>query len=365
MLEVVDLFCGAGGLSWGLQMGGLSVQAGIDLSPACIATYRRNLPGVEGVVGDLCSLKRQDILKFVTSPDNLVLAGCPPCRLFSQLHRRRKPLGEEFGAYLRLLWSLRPRYVVFENVPRIVDRGDAWGALTARLKRLGYFFSSEVVTADHFGVPQRRRRLVLVAARTPITIPDPPEANPRTVRDAIGHLPERDEAIPNHITMNLSSANQARMRLTARDGGRSKSPRVPFDDSYGRMEWDRPAPTITTRCVSFSNGRFGHPEYNRAITVREAAALQSFPENFIFEGGIKETARQVGNAVPPPLAKWLAQIILTHFHGGTETKQKPGRSEYRPAIPIAPPGFDVAGGEEGKRILSMQSPCAFGDKSHK
>jgi DNA (cytosine-5)-methyltransferase 1 len=322
MLEVVDLFCGAGGLSWGLRRGGLTVRAGIDLSPACIATYRRNLPRVEGVVGDLCSLSRQDILEFVSSPDNLVLAGCPPCRLFSQLHRRRKPLGDEFGAYLRLLWSLRPKYVVFENVPRIVDRVDAWGALTARLKQLGYFSCSEVVTADHFGVPQRRRRLVLVAARAPITLPKPPEAAPRTVREAIGHLPERDETIPNHITMNLSLANQARMRKTGRDGGRSKPHHVPFDDSYGRMEWDRPAPTITTRCISFSNGRFGHPEYNRAITVREAALLQGFPEYFVFEGGIKETARQVGNAVPPPLAAWLAQIIITHFNSTKAIQQK-------------------------------------------
>lgn len=90
MLEVVDLFCGAGGLSWGLQQAGLTVQAGIDRSPNCIATYRRNLPGVEGIVANLCELKRRDILKLVSSPENLVLAGCPPCRLFSQLHRRRK-----------------------------------------------------------------------------------------------------------------------------------------------------------------------------------------------------------------------------------------------------------------------------------
>ena len=319
MLEVVDLFCGAGGLSWGLGQGGLTVQAGIDISPNCIATYRRNLCGATGIVANLGNLKRNDILPLVASSDHLVLAGCPPCRLFSQLHRRRKPLGEEFSAYLRLLWSLKPRYVVFENVPRIVDRDDAWGALTGRLAQLGYSYCSQVVTADHFGVPQRRRRLVLVAARTPISLPDPPPVKLRTVRDAIAHLPQIDPSIPNHVTMNLSKSNMARIRCTSPDGGRSKTFRVPFDDSYGRMEWNRPAPTITTRCISFSNGRFGHPEYDRAITVREAARLQGFPDHFVFEGGIKETARQVGNAVPPPLAIWLAEVIIAHYREAGES----------------------------------------------
>lgn len=329
MLEVVDLFCGAGGLSWGLQQGGLKVRAGIDQSHSCISTYRRNLPGVSAIAADLYNLKRDDILRFVSSPDNLVLAGCPPCRLFSQLHRKRKPLGEEFGAYLRLLWSLKPRYVVFENVPRIIDRDDAWGALTSRLGQLGYSYSSRMVTADHFGVPQRRRRLVLVASKTPISLPEPPPVTLRTVRDSIADLPDSDPSIPNHITMTLSRTNMARIRGTSPNGGRSKAPRVPFDDSYGRMEWDRPAPTITTRCISFSNGRFGHPEYHRAITVREAARLQGFPDHYIFHGGIKETARQVGNAVPPPLAKWLAEIIVEHHLEAPLGPPRAGRRRRR------------------------------------
>lgn len=312
MLEVVDVFCGAGGLSFGLRQAGLRVRAGFDVSEGCIATYKRNLSGVKAYVADVCSLSRREILKHVSSADNLVLAGCPPCRLFSQLHRSRKPLGEEFTAYLRLLWAVRPQYVVFENVPRIVDRSDAWDELTDRLHRCGYHYSAKVVTADRLGVPQHRTRLVLLAAKSPITIPTPPEVAGRTVRQAIGHLPESDASIPNHVTMKLSEANLDRIRRTQHNGGRSKPVRVPFDDSYGRMEWDRPAPTITTRCVSFSNGRFGHPDFDRAITVREAAHLQGFPEDFVFQGGVWDTARQVGNAVPPPLAKWLGQVIKDH-----------------------------------------------------
>jgi len=315
MLEVVDVFCGAGGLSLGLRQGGIIVRAGLDAGLHCIATYRRILTGTDGTIADVRTLKAKDILRHVRFKDNLVLAGCPPCQMFSQLHRRklREPLGEEFTAYLRLLWSVRPAYVVFENVPRIVDREDAWGALTERLDRLGYHYASRVVTADHFGVAQRRRRLVLVAARTPIEIPAPSVVEAKTVRDAIGHLPNVDPNIPNHVTMNLSQLNHERIRLTRPNGGKSKPSRMPFDDSYGRMEWDRPAPTITTRCVSFSNGRFGHPKFHRAITVREAACLQGFPEDYVFEGGIKETARQVGNAVPPPLARWLAGLIIAHY----------------------------------------------------
>lgn len=313
MLEVVDLFCGAGGMSLGLKQSGLMIRAGIDNSSDCISTYRRNHLSTAGVVADLRSLKRNDVAKHVTSADNLVLAGCPPCRLFSQLHRQHRPLGEEFGAYLRLLWSLRPSYVVFENVPRIVDRADAWDALNDRLQRLGYKTCFKVVAAQHFGVPQRRRRLVLIAARTPIFIPEPTAIKPKTVRDAIAHLPDTSLAIPNHVTMNLSKDNFIRIQNTDRDGGRSKTPKVPFDDSYGRMEWDRPSPTITTRCISFSNGRFGHPQYDRAITVREAARLQGFPDEYVFDGGVKETARQVGNAVPPPLAQWLGGLIISHW----------------------------------------------------
>ena len=313
MLEVVDIFCGAGGLSLGLRQAGLRVRAGIDSCEACVNTYRRNLSGTHAETADVCSLRPADILKYVTSPDQMVLAGCPPCRLFSQLHRRRKPLGEEFSAYLRLLWTLRPRYVVFENVPRIVDREDAWGALTDRLRRRGYHCYSKVVMADRLGLPQHRTRMVLVASRLPFQCPDPPAMPLRTVRDAIYHLPESDPSIPNHATMNLSPANLDRIRRVPRDGGKSKPRRTPFDDSYGRMEWNRPAPTITTRCISFSNGRFGHPVYDRAITVREAARLQGFPDDFVFEGGLKETARQVGNAVPPPLARWLGNVILDHY----------------------------------------------------
>ena len=151
-----------------------------------------------------------------------------------------------------------------------------------------------------------------MAARTPVELPPSPRVTPVTVRSSIGHLPEFDATVPNHVTMRLSASNLARLKRTPRDGGRSKGAGSPFDDSYACMRWDEPTPTITTRCVSFSNGRFGHPEYDRAITVREAAHLQGFPAEHKFVGGVWGTARQVGNAVPPHVAKWLGEAILRH-----------------------------------------------------
>ena len=131
-----------------------------------------------------------------------------------------------------------------------------------------------------------------------------------TVRDAISCFPDVDDSIPNHRTMTLSPSNQERIERTSGNGGLSKDTDSSFVDSYGRMRWDLPAPTITTKCISFSNGRFGHPVFNRAITVREAAVLQGFPSSFVFNGPLKESARQVGNAAPPPIAKWIGEQIL-------------------------------------------------------
>ncbi|WP_020472278.1 DNA cytosine methyltransferase [Zavarzinella formosa] len=313
MLEVIDLFCGAGGMSCGLRSAGLRIRAGVDFNKLSVETYRRNFPRARGVCADVKDVRAADLAALLDRRRPFVLAGCPPCQLFSQLHRASRPVGEEFGHYLRLLWALRPDYLVFENVPRIVSYKKAWERLLNRLRQLGYHVTFKVVSSETLGVPQKRKRLVLVAAKSEIILSDPDVRSIKTVRDAIEGLPESDFSIPNHVTMKLSPANLARIQATMKNGGRSKMPRSAFDDSYGRMRWDAPAPTITTRCISFSNGCFGHPEYDRAITVREAALLQGFDRDFRFVGGVWETAKQVGNAVPPPIAQWLGENILRHF----------------------------------------------------
>jgi len=313
MLEFVDLFCGAGGMSYGLARAGLTQRLGVDADVASIATYSASVPRSTAVVADVATLSGSDILASVASRDNLVLAGCPPCQLFSRLQRSRVPVTSEIDAYLRLLWSTRPAYVVFENVPQLRTHKKIWGAIQNRLEKMGYWVWSDVVEAHHFGVPQHRRRLLLIASRYGELTPRIPRRAIRTVRDAIRDLPSQPGDVANHRTMRLSPANAARIRLTASNGGSSRPTNVSFADSYARMYWDRPAPTITTKCISFSNGRFGHPRFHRAITVREAARLQGFPDSFVFHGSLEQTATQVGNAVPPPIAKWVGETITANF----------------------------------------------------
>ncbi len=311
-LEVAEIFCGAGGMSWGLNEAGINPRLGIDLNPHCISTYHRNFPEAISYVADVRKLRSTDILQHFESSDRLVFAGCPPCQLFSQLHRSGESESEEFDAYLRLLWSISPAFIVFENVPRIMKWEHLWNSFCTRLRRRGYSIWFSKVCASQFGVPQKRVRLVLIASRVAdVTgIRTPSIEKVLTVRDAISCYPDVDDSIPNHRTMTLSQSNQKRIERTGGNGGLSKDVASSFGDSYGRMRWDFPAPTITTKCISFSNGRFGHPVFNRAITVREAAVLQGFPTSFVFNGPLKESARQVGNAAPPPIAKWIGEQVL-------------------------------------------------------
>lgn len=321
MLELVDLFCGAGGMSLGLQQSGIVPRLGVDRNADCIDTYRSNIKDASVLIADVADLRPSQILDRVSSRDRLVLAGCPPCQLFSQLHRSDTPIGTEIDSYLKIIRTVRPLCVVFENVPQVTRRHDVWIAILHQLHKLKYHVRHGVVPAVNFGVPQNRVRLLLVAARDPVELPEPLGFPMSTVRQAIGSLPDRDPDIPNHVSMKLSPTNLKRIKSIRRDGGLSRVVGSSFSDSYGRMYWDRPAPTITTKCVSFSNGRFGHPEYHRAITVREAALLQGFPMDFLFEGTLKQTARQVGNAVPPPLSRAVGDQILRSL--GIDAEETP------------------------------------------
>jgi len=170
MLEVIDLFCGAGGMSCGLQDAGLMIRAGVDVSSSCIETYSRNFPKAHAICANVKDLRASDLTALLKRKRPFVLAGCPPCQLFSQLHRTARPVGEEFGHYLRLVWALRPDYLVFENIPRIVDYKKAWELLLFRLRQSGYHVSFKVISSDVLGVPQKRKRLVLLAAKSEIEL---------------------------------------------------------------------------------------------------------------------------------------------------------------------------------------------------
>ena len=201
MLEVVDLFCGAGGMTLGLAQAGLRPRIGVDVSPDCIRTYQRNFPKAAALHLDIAELDPSDILSRLTQPKRFVLAGCPPCQLFSKLQRNRKTDDRVIRRYLELIEALAPEYLVFENVPQIRNFPRVWGRLTGELSSLGYHFEARRFAIASLGVAQHRERLVLLAAKSPLSFPNPRPAAIRTVRDVISHLPDTGPGIPNHRSM--------------------------------------------------------------------------------------------------------------------------------------------------------------------
>jgi len=337
-MKALDFFCGAGGLTRGLIDAGVDVVAGYDRDESCGIIYEGNNPGVRFVEADIAELGLGDLaIKPKTHAfDDVLFAGCAPCQPFSQqrkgdLRRHDATLLGEFG---RLIEEALPGYVLMENVPGIanVEGFSTFRRFLRLLRSNGYQYAFDVLDAKHFGVPQNRRRLVLVAMRR--MKPSLPVAKfavalrPfRTVRDAISHFPPikagaSHQKVPNHVAAAISALNLERLRHTPHDGGdrRSWPKRLRLDchtgdyeghtDVYGRMAWDAPAPTLTGRCHSISNGRYGHPTQDRAISLREAAALQTFPDGYEFFGSNKHIALQIGNAVPVRLAEELGKHIL-------------------------------------------------------
>jgi len=333
-MKAFDFFCGGGGLTRGLLDAGIKVVAGFDCDERCRATYEHNNPGVKFVSKDIRNITVAELMRLgrVKSFDKMLFAGCAPCQPFSQQRRGKKVSRDatlllEFG---RIVEAAQPGLVLIENVPGIA-RVPGFGEFIELLKRNGYNYSCDVLDAKHYGVPQNRRRLVLIAARAgSVSLPKPKYGPPlrpfRTVRQTISHFPalaagECHAHIPNHAAASITPLNTERIRNTPHDGGdrRSWPKRLMLDchktiyaghtDVYGRMAWDTPAPALTGRCDSISNGRYGHPEQDRAISLREAAALQTFPDRYVFFGSNKHVALQIGNAVPVRLAEELGKHI--------------------------------------------------------
>ena len=338
----IDFFCGGGGMTRGLLDAGIDVLCGIDSNPACKNTYEKNNHAY--LQRDICEFTPEDLLaQFpqIADRDNLLMVGCAPCQPFSVLRREEydekgnvKPhksvnLLIEFGRFVK---KLQPAHILVENVPGLKGKGsDVLNNFKCMLTENGYDYDERVIYAKDYGVPQNRRRYILIASKK--FRPKIPSATHgkgllpySTVRQAIGGYPRleaggEDLTIPNHKCANLSELLLERIRNTPHDGGsRTDWPdRLVLNchkgfsghtDVYGRMKWDEPSPTLTVKCFSISNGRFGHPEQDRAISLREAAALQTFPDSYVFEGSVQEIGRQIGNAVPVLLAKVMGQYIL-------------------------------------------------------
>ncbi|MEQ9406419.1 MAG: DNA cytosine methyltransferase [Fuerstiella sp.] len=335
LLTAIDLFAGAGGLSEGLRQAGFDVRAAVELDHTSASSYRLNHGRTKLKLADIRKVTGPALLKLarLRRGELSLLTGCPPCQGFSSLQRRRSHVGAEdprnelVFEVLRLVRSLRPAAVVMENVPGLKDNY-RFDRFSMGLKASGYSFEFSIINAKDFGVPQRRKRLVLIAFRD-AAVPQgwAQHRSPIcTVRDAISSLPKAGQSgDPLHDYPERRSARVlSRIEATPIDGGSRKD--IPaelgcdchessdgYHDVYGRMSWDAESPTITSGCTNPSKGRFIHPEENRAITLREAALLQSFPLRYLFDlsRGKEHVALQIGNAFPPRLIRPIARTIRT------------------------------------------------------
>ena len=344
-VEVVDLFCGIGGLSYGMKSAGFDILAGYDLDWTCQYAYETNTGG-KFFYKDVKSVTGNEIKKLYSKKKNTikVLAGCAPCQPFSSYAFKNKNKDEnkynllyEFG---RLVKEVHPDIVTMENVPAIASfkLKSVLSDFVKTLESEQYNVSFKVVYCPDYGVPQTRKRLVLLAShfgKLELIPPTHSKDNYVTVRDTIGDLPaltagQGCPTDPLHRCRALSSLNMRRMMATPYGGGwrdwpeelllacHKKEGGKSFGSVYGRMVWDEPAPTMTTLCTGIGNGRFGHPEQNRAISAREAALFQTFPTTYKFfpneqEVSLSKASRYIGNAVPPRLGEVIAESIKQHI----------------------------------------------------
>ncbi|GAB7515176.1 DNA (cytosine-5-)-methyltransferase [Rhodococcus sp. no. 34] len=336
-ITAVDLFCGAGGLSYGLQKAGVSVVAGVDTDSACKYPFERNIDAAF-LEEDVRDITAEHLNALWRDSEYRLLAGCAPCQPFSSYRRGANtssednwPLLREFG---RLVNDSLPDFVTMENVPRIAS-SSVFSEFTALLTDLGYSVSFKSCYCPRYGLAQNRRRLVLLASRLgEIEVPEGrfDESNFRTVRDVIGKLAPVEAGVAHpkdslHVTRKLSDLNLARIQAS-RPGGtwhdwpyellaecHKRASGASFRSVYSRMEWDKPSPTVTTQSHNFGTGRFGHPDQDRAITLREAAMLQGFPKKYAFvkpgsRVELSNLGRLIGNAVPPLLGEIIGNQIL-------------------------------------------------------
>lgn len=344
-IRVVDLFCGIGGLTHGMIREGFDVVAGIDNDTSCKYGYERNNNGAVFIDKSILEVNANEIKNlFGDKPGIKVLVGCAPCQPFSKLNQKQiteKQL-QPLGKFAELIAEVKPDVVSMENVSGLanIKKYPVFSNFLEALEKNGYQYKYEIVDVSDYGVPQSRKRLVLLASRLGKIglIKRTHEHNKVTVRDAIHDLPPiQDGEISRsdylHRSRKLSDKNLRRIKSTPHDGGNSST----WDESlllechkkesgqtykstvYGRMRWNEPAPTMTTQCIGLGNGRFGHPEQNRAISLREAARFQTFPDTYEFvdpKGEIYNghVAKFIGNAVPVQLGQVIAKSIKKHLH---------------------------------------------------
>jgi DNA (cytosine-5)-methyltransferase 1 len=339
IIEAVDLFCGAGGLTHGLENSGINVIAGYDIDAACRYAYESN-NSAKFFEQDIVEIDSVTIKNHYSESAVKLLAGCAPCQPFSN-YRQGKSKDHKWGllySFGKLIAETNPDLISMENVPELV-RHKVYEDFLKLLLIKGYHVSNSVVFCPDYGIPQNRKRLVLLASKfgtLRLIEPTYDEKSYLTVKDVLGNLPsvkagETDSNDPLHKANNLNDINMRRIKASKPNGSwkdwedelklpcHRRASGQKYVGVYGRMCWDLPSPTITTQFYNYGSGRFGHPEQNRAITLREAAILQSFPPSYKFVNPenerIKqsEIARLIGNAVPVKLAEIIGLTFVNHI----------------------------------------------------
>ena len=343
LFSCVDSFSGAGGLSLGLKGAGSDILLSFDLDRLCAETLRSNPKYFSHnvVCDDIANMLGGRMLEMIGlgQGELFLLAGGPPCQGFSV-----QRIGEDADArnglvllYGKLIEEARPMFFIMENVPGIQGKRGRTilGQLTDSARSAGYHVHTRLIDASDYGVPQRRKRLIVVGERDDVgsgyVFPEPRHAK-KTVRETIGFLPPPPENgkphpdYPLHRRDKLSEMNLQRLRALRQGQGRDFLPKelltechkvrsaiIGHRNVYGRMRWDDVAPTITARFDSFTRGLFGHPEQDRSVSLCEGALLQTFPLDYAFKGNKVDIARQIGNAVPPELARILGESIINYY----------------------------------------------------
>jgi len=339
-ITALDLFAGCGGLTQGLKQADVDVVAAIEINKNAARAYKMNHPETLLIEEDIRNIAAKDILSFVSGKKINLVAGCPPCQGFSNIRTRNKGniIEDERNTlileFLRIVEGIKPIFIMLENVPGIINYH--YFELTVnRLSELGYNLDYRVINVEDYGVPQRRKRLVLLGSLIgEVSIPSNTIYKRTTVRDYLYNLtPIEKSRDPLHQIFSKHSEKVKKIiSLIPKDGGSRKDlpeeywlechkkKGIGFSDIYGRLSWDKVSSTITGGCLNPSKGRFLHPMEDRAITAREAALLQTFPIDYKFPTDISkgELAQMIGNSFPPKFseiqASYLKSLLTIESH---------------------------------------------------
>ena len=345
-IAAIDLFCGIGGLTYGLSKSGINVVAGIDLDESCKFAYERNNHGIF-IHKSVNEVTSEEIDELFGDTDIKILVGCAPCQPFSthQKNKKNRSSHKDWGLlydFLRLVKQTSPQIVSMENVPEL-RKERVFADFVDNLKLQGYSVKFKIHDASDYGVAQRRKRLLLLASKFgDIEFAESHEKK-LTVKDVIFKIDKIKAGITDnkkdrlHISPMLTDINIKRIKQSKQGGSwhdwdeellpncYKKTSGQSYKSVYGRMSWDDVAPTLTTQFINYGTGRFGHPEQDRAISLREGALLQSFPIEYQFidedeKINMRKIARQIGNAVPPKLGEHIGKSVLKHLKRHTNER---------------------------------------------